>query len=63
MALIGPASAGPLAVAQGLALGGDGRIAIEPGSGRNGYGCVASPDPDLVRFGSSTASTIGKTGY
>ncbi|MEG3145840.1 hypothetical protein U1839_14360 [Sphingomonas sp. RT2P30] len=63
MALIGPASAGPLAVTQGLALGGDGRIAIEPGSGRNGYGCVASPDPDLVRFGSSTASTIGKTGY
>lgn len=63
MAMIGTPSAVPVTTAQGLALGGDRRIAIEPGSGRNGYGCVASPDPDLVRFGSSTASTIGKAGY
>ncbi len=63
MAMIGTTSSVPLTVAQGLALGGDRRIAIEHGSGRNGYGCVASPDPDLVRFGSSTASSIGETGY
>jgi hypothetical protein len=46
-----------------LALGGDGRVALDPISGYNHYGCAASPDPDLVRFGSSTASTVGKTGY
>jgi hypothetical protein len=63
MALMGPARAGPLSVAAGLALGGDGRIAIDPVSGRNSYGCVARPDHDLVRFGSSTASTVGKAGY
>jgi hypothetical protein len=63
MALMGPARAGPLSVAAGLALGGDGRIAIDPVSGRNSYGCVARPDHDLVRFGSSTASTVSKAGY
>lgn len=39
-----------------LAEGGDARIALE--CGRNEYGCRPYPDPDLVEFGSSTASTI-----
>ncbi|CAN5409267.1 hypothetical protein BH10PSE14_BH10PSE14_02410 [soil metagenome] len=47
----------------GLALGGDGRVAVDPLSGRNSYGCAGQPDHDLICFGSSTASTIGKAGF
>lgn len=41
-----------------LVAGGDARIAPDPVSGLNKYGCRAIPDPDLLAFGSSTASVI-----
>jgi hypothetical protein len=50
-------------LADALALGGDERITLDPVTARNSYGCVAQPDPDLVRLGSSTASTIGPAGF
>ncbi len=44
-----------------LAEGGDARIAIK--SGRNEYGCTVLPDPGLLEFGSSTASTISEAAF
>ncbi len=44
--------------AQLLTLGGDHRITLDGSTGRNRYGCAPSPDPGLIGFGSSTASTI-----
>lgn len=44
-----------------LSAGGDARIAIE--SGRNEYGCTVFPDPGLLEFGSSTASTISEAAF
>jgi hypothetical protein len=45
-----------------LTHGGDGRIAC--GSrGSNRYGCSAFPEPDLLAFGSCTASTISPAGF
>ncbi|MCX7113827.1 MAG: hypothetical protein NTX45_27880 [Proteobacteria bacterium] len=38
--------------------GGDGRIALDPETGLNKYGCGPLPNPRLLAFGSSTASTI-----
>jgi hypothetical protein len=38
--------------------GGDARIALDANSLANKYGCRPFPDPDLLAFGSSTASTI-----
>lgn len=43
--------------------GGDGRLALDPITGRNRYGCCPGPDPQLADFGSSTASVISTTGY
>ncbi|HEY2661310.1 MAG TPA: hypothetical protein VGI79_16435 [Caulobacteraceae bacterium] len=43
--------------------GGDGRLALDPITGRNRYGCCPGPDPQLADFGSSTASVISQTGY
>ncbi|TCM16527.1 hypothetical protein EDF56_107106 [Novosphingobium sp. PhB165] len=50
-------------LADALAQGGDQRITLDPVTARNSYGCIAEPDPDLVRLGSSTASTIGSAGF
>jgi hypothetical protein len=45
-----------------LTHGGDGRIAC--GSrGSNRYGCSVFPEPDLLAFGSCTASTISPAGF
>ena len=41
--------------------GGDARILTV--SGYNEYGCRPSPEPELVSFASSTASTISETGF
>ncbi len=43
-----------------LVQGGDSRIAIR--SGLNEYGCKPCPDPELISFASSTASTISDSG-
>jgi hypothetical protein len=46
-----------------LVAGGDARIALDPCSGLNKYGCRPLPDPDLLAFGSSTASVISTIGF
>jgi hypothetical protein len=43
--------------------GGDARIALDPNTARNKYGCTAMPDGDRVDFGSSTASSISRRGF
>ncbi len=44
-----------------LAQGGDARIRLE--GGRNEYGCMPYPDPALIQFGSSTASTLSEQAF
>src|ERR1039457_1544735 len=51
------ASSLPLTI-QLLARGGDARILCDPANGQNKYGCASKPEPDVLAFGSSTASTI-----
>lgn len=46
-----------------LVAGGDARIALDPASGLNKYGCQPFPDPSLLAFGSSTASVISPAGF
>lgn len=46
-----------------LVQGGDGRIALDPVSGINKYGCRPLPDDELAAFGSSTASVISEAGF
>ncbi|MGZ5055219.1 MAG: hypothetical protein ACXWE4_10035 [Methylobacter sp.] len=46
-----------------LIAGGDARLALDPLSGRNKYGCQPLPDPQLLAFGSSTASVISTEGF
>ena len=41
-----------------LVEGGDARIALDPYSGTNRYGCTPFPDPGMAAFGSTTASVI-----
>ncbi len=43
--------------------GGDHRIALNPETGLNKYGCGPLPNPKLLAFGSSTASTISEPGF
>ena len=45
-----------------LCEGGDQRIVRNQLTGLNAYGCAPRPDPDLIAFGSSTASTISGHG-
>ena len=45
-----------------LLTGGDSRIIPDPVTGKNKYGCGSVPDPQLLAFGSSTASTISERG-
>jgi hypothetical protein len=51
------------ATEQLLVSGGDARIALDPDSGLNKYGCKPCPDEALMAFGSSTASSISQAGY
>src|SRR5579864_1280262 len=46
-----------------LAGGGDARVARDPATGRNQYGCAFSPEEGVADFASSTASTISPRGY
>lgn len=46
-----------------LISGGDARIALDPDSGLNKYGCRPYPDRSLLAFGSSTASTISQASF
>jgi hypothetical protein len=46
-----------------LADGGDARLALDPITGRNKYGCPPAPDSGLADFGSSTASVISPRGF
>jgi hypothetical protein len=46
-----------------LAAGGDSRLAINPASGLNEYGCQPSPCPDTLSFSSSTATSISGRAY
>src|SRR5690349_14269192 len=39
-----------------LSSGGDERIAAEPSSGKNRYGCLLRPDPEVATWSSCTAS-------
>lgn len=45
-----------------LIQGGDARLVLDK-SGRNRYGCLPVPEPDLIALGSSTASGITPGGY
>ena len=45
-----------------LASGGDARI-MRGATGANKYGCFSVPHPELLSYGSCTASTISKTGF
>jgi hypothetical protein len=51
---------GPLPL---LISGGDPRIALDPASGLNRYGCGPNPDAAIVPFGSSTCSTISTSAF
>ena len=46
-----------------LVEGGDARIGLDASTAINQYGCPPLPDPDLLAFGSSTASVISARGY
>src|SRR5580658_4158068 len=46
-----------------LAAGGDPRLAINPASGLNEYGCRPTPCPDTLSFSSSTATSISERAY
>jgi hypothetical protein len=46
-----------------LVSGGDPRLALDVRDRVNGYGCAASPEPEIWNFASSTASTISQAAY
>ncbi|QDF39159.2 hypothetical protein FJN17_17240 [Bradyrhizobium symbiodeficiens] len=46
-----------------LVSGGDPRLALDASDRVNGYGCAASPEPEIWNFASSTASTISQAAY
>jgi hypothetical protein len=46
-----------------LSGGGDRRLAINPASGGNGYGCQPFPCPETLSFASSTATSISERAY
>lgn len=51
------------ATEQLLVEGGDARIALNPLTGTNKYGCRPHPDADIAAFGSATATTISETAF
>lgn len=46
-----------------LTAGGDGRLALDPDTGANRYGCGPRPDGAIAAFGSSTCSTISTAAF
>ncbi|GBQ63126.1 hypothetical protein AA103196_0495 [Ameyamaea chiangmaiensis NBRC 103196] len=46
-----------------MAKGGDSRLAVDPATGLNHYGCSHRPRPWAITFASSTASSISERGY
>ncbi len=60
---IRPVTADFPTTAQLLVSGGDARIALDPHSGLNKYGCQPCPDAGLLAFGSSTASVVSPAGF
>ena len=59
-----PAAASKLPdTARLLVAGGDGRLALDPATGLNRYLCRPFPDPELLDFGSSTASVVSEAGF
>ncbi|MGA2125136.1 MAG: hypothetical protein ABSG76_03190 [Xanthobacteraceae bacterium] len=46
-----------------LTTGGDGRIVRDPATGLNRYGCAPLPEPAVLAYGSSTASTVSPAGF
>lgn len=46
-----------------LLSGGDARIALTADGKANRYGCAPHPDPDMLAFGSSTATAISSEGF
>jgi hypothetical protein len=46
-----------------LVSGGDARLALDPQTRLNGYGCAPSPEPEIWNFASSTASSISQAAY
>ncbi|HXB97780.1 MAG TPA: hypothetical protein VNZ54_06975 [bacterium] len=57
-----PATPSPPGLDQLLCLGGDARIACDPATGLNAYGCPPRPRPDFPAYGSCTASTVSSAG-
>jgi hypothetical protein len=53
----------PIEVRALLTSGGDARVALDPASGLNRYGCGPSPDGAALAFGSSTCSTISAPAF
>jgi hypothetical protein len=46
-----------------LGSGGDPRLAVDPASGVNDYGCRLSPCPDMLSFASCTATSISQQAF
>ena len=46
-----------------LLAGGGSRLEVDPATGLNAYGCAPRPRPDVLAFGSSTASSISPQAY
>lgn len=46
-----------------LVLGGDHRLAVDPDTQLNGYGCRPYPRPEAITFSSSTATSISRYAY
>jgi hypothetical protein len=46
-----------------LQQGGDARVVVDPATGLTRYGCTYRPDPELLAFGSSTASCISVAAF
>ncbi|MDR3509498.1 MAG: hypothetical protein P4L64_16535 [Caulobacteraceae bacterium] len=46
-----------------LVEGGDARLALDPITGKNRYGCPPCPDPAMADFASSTGSVISERGF
>ncbi|MGP9813418.1 hypothetical protein ACTZWT_18070 [Rhodopseudomonas sp. NSM] len=46
-----------------LTCGGDARLAVDPSTVHNAYGCSPTPTPEIPSFSSCTATTISQRGY
>ena len=46
-----------------LASGGDTRLALDPATRLNGYGCRPYPRPEAITFASSTATSVSERAY